>query len=144
MSELPKFIETLVQRNRIANALAWCESDEERLSVLELADEEVRTNDRAREVAREICLTQPVERVEVHKRTAVVYAGKFRGTHQTRRDRYGDLTPVSIGTYVHEPSGVEFECECPDELQLIEAVEDVSSVEAPDAAAKAEYRRTRL
>lgn len=136
---LPKFIRVLIEQGDIDSALDFAESDDERI-VISSEDPEHDTS----EVAREILFTSDVDDIEVNQTTATVYVDSFVGYHTIRTDHRGSPTASTQGSYIHEPTGFEFGGECPDEIELQDAVRKVANTEAPEVAANAAYRRSRL
>ncbi len=100
--------------------------------------------EKARDVARERLWDYEVSDVMVNEDTATVYCGPYTGYHAIRRDTVGDVWATTLGSYVHDPSGVEFEAECPNMSALNKYVHEVSTSPNRGDAARATYRRTRM
>lgn len=136
MSQLPTFMKRLVQHDETAEALDWCENRTEEILVhVEAGDAQS-----ARDTARAALFDHGVTDVEVNPESLTVHAGPCTGYHTIQEDPRGTRHVCEHGSYVHDPTGVEFDAECPDDAALETALDS----EPRDAAAEAAWRRTRL
>lgn len=136
---LPKFIRILIEQDLVESALDFAESDDERIEISQRHDEHD-----TEDVAQETLSRTSVADIEVNRTTATVYCGSFVGHHTIRTDHRNEPTVSTQGSYIHEPTGFEFGAECPDEMKLQDTVRKTVDSEAPETAAKAAFRRSRL
>lgn len=140
MYQLPPIIQRTAQHD-VDTALQWTDSTTERIAVLVAGGH--RTD--AVDVAQAALRGQEVDNVVYEGDQLHVHCGPFHGTHGIRRSRFdSDPSPTTIGSYIHEPTGFEFEAEAPDQQALHDELRDAVSREPAGEAAKAAYRRSRL
>jgi len=139
---IPKFMRLLADSGKINQALQFVETEDEVIELYRIAG----YYDDAQQRAKAYLDTQHINDIEINHETVTVYCGPFTGYHSlsNRSQSREPPRPSTVGSYVHDPSGVEFEAECPRHLELTEYVRDAMNSEPAHAAAKAAYRSTRL
>lgn len=131
-------LEQLAQNDMIDQALELARTDTERIRVYQRAG-----RDDARDVAREALHSHEVSSIEGNRDTLTVYCGPFTGTHAVCQNGRGEVWASSHATYVHGPTDVRFESECPDPERLQDATRQLVDGPDPGDAPRATYRRTR-
>lgn len=140
MTTLPPHIEYIAQHGLIDVALRWADTVGERLLVADAADDE----QLLWSIGSEALYDQGITSIRVEGDTVEVTAGPFYGTHAIRRDPDGTVTPSLTGTYLHEPTDIEFDADCPNQDRLCESVRQATTSEGPEEAARHAYRKSRL
>lgn len=134
----------LTERIRVYLVASQREGDETADSQSESDGLHAGEREDARAVARDGLHDHGVTDVDVNGDDVTVYCGPYTGYHGLRRDPDGTTRPCTYGSYVHDPTGVEFEAECPDPPTLDAAVREASTGPNPGDTARATYRSSRL
>jgi len=136
---LPTFIQRLAQFDEHKEALKWCETDEERLAVHAMCD----NRETAQQYAHDVLQTHDVTDIDVHDDSVTVYCGPFTGYHSIKRDEQGHPFVAHDGQYVHDPTDVSFDAECPQSQTLDRRFERATNVPARGDAARSAFMRSR-
>jgi hypothetical protein len=139
MTELPTFMKRLVQNDETDEAIEWAETPSEHLRVHAMAD----NRQQAREVAQSVLRSHTVTNIVREDDTLRVTCGPFTGYHSLRNEA-GTWSVSEHGTYTHDPTGVQFDAECPSFSDIQAYVDSLNRAPARGDAAKAAYRSSRL
>lgn len=138
---LPRFIQTLIEQNKIEQALDWIETDHERVALFAYNGQ----RERAEQEAMALLDEQSVEEVIVEYDMVVVYTERFTGYHPIVEDtNTGEKDVSMVGEYEHNEIDVRFQSTPPNPEYVEECVRTVQQQEPLETAAKAAYRRSRM